>query len=137
MMKSTRAIASLLTTGALAVGLLASKPAAAGSVRCMVKVPQTTSTTDAQNIRKITYCGISGEYGFGQVKKTGANTYELSVTKASAGAGNATLILVDAPFGNQSGTCTLADGPGGGGATPFTCTATHGASSLYMFLKID
>jgi hypothetical protein len=137
MMKSTRAVASLLTLGALAVGLLASKPAAAGSVRCMVKVPQTTSTTDAQNVRKITYCGISGEYAFGQVTKTGANTYTLAVTKASAGAGNATVILVDALFGNQSGNCTLADGPGGGGATPISCTAIDAATSLWMYLVVN
>src|SRR5688572_9710599 len=58
MMKSTRAVASLLTLGTVAVGLLASKPAVAGSVRCLVKAPETTTvSTEQQNLRKIDYCG--------------------------------------------------------------------------------
>ncbi len=140
-MKSTHAITSLLTLGALAVGLLASSPASAGSVRCLVKAPGTTDATDAQNTRKITYCGISGEYGFAQVTKvtsaSGTHKYALGVTKASSGAGNATVILVDGPVGNQVGNCTLADGPGGGGAATFTCTTTASPSSTWMYLAVN
>ncbi len=135
-MKSTRAIGSLLTLGALAAGLLASKPASAGSVLCETHAPEVTSSTDAQNVRKITYCGISGEYGTAQVTKTGATTYLLTVTKASSGAGNATLLLVDAPVGNQAGNCTVSDAPAGG-STSFTCTTTVAASSLWLFLKVN
>ena len=136
MMKSTRALASLLTTGALAVGLLASKPAAAGSVLCETHAPETTSSTDAQNVRRITYCGISGENGTATVTKTGATTYLLTVKKESSGAGNATVLLVDAPVGNKAGNCEVSDAPGGS-STSFTCTTTIAPSTLYVFLKVN